>query len=75
MRPTAVVSMLAGLLVAIVGGLLTVLVFVNHGDSGKPWHYWVAPLLVAGFASLLLALAAGYYVKVVRVETKGRQRR
>lgn len=75
MRPTAVVSMLAGLLVAIVGGLLTVLAYVNHADSAKPWHYWVAPLLVAGFAALLLVLAAGYYVKVARVETKGRQRR
>lgn len=75
MRPTALLSVIAGIVVAIAVGLFTVLVYVNHGDYGKPWHYWVAPLLAAGFAGLMVALLAGYYVKVVRVETKGRQRR
>jgi hypothetical protein len=31
----------------------------------RPWHYWLAVALVAGAAMVLLAIAAGYYRKVL----------
>jgi hypothetical protein len=37
------------------------------GDPNKPWHYWIAPVLVASFGLVLILLAIGYYMKVVRV--------
>ncbi len=37
------------------------------GDPAKPWHYWIAPVLVASFGLVLILLAVGYYMKVVRV--------
>lgn len=30
------------------------------------WHWWIAPLLVAGAVGLVLATIVGYVVKVVR---------
>lgn len=31
----------------------------------KPWHYWIAPVLAASFVSMILALALGYFVRVL----------
>lgn len=73
MRPTSAISLVVGLLVAIAVALLTVMAFAAN-DGGKPWHYWIAPLLSAGFAVLLLALVGAYYRRVGRLEIKGRQR-
>ncbi len=73
MRPTSAISLAVGLLTAVVGGVLTVLAY-TAGDGGKPWHFWIAPVLSAGFVALLLALAAGYYLRVGRLEMKGRPR-
>ncbi len=73
MRPTSAISLVAGLLVALAGGLFTVLAY-TAGDGGKPWHFWIAPVLAAGFVALLLALVAGYYLRIGRLELKGRQR-
>ncbi len=38
----------------------------------KFWFYWVAPLLLFGFVGFLGALAAGYYVRVIRPKHRGR---
>ena len=73
MRPTSAIALVVGLLTALAGAVLTVLVFVGR-DGGKPWHYWISPLLTVGFVALLLALAAGYYLRIGRLEMKGRQR-
>ena len=40
----------------------------------KPWHFWIAPLLALGAASALVQLTVGYWIKVGRLETKGRPR-
>jgi hypothetical protein len=33
--------------------------------AANPWIYWVAFLLVAGAALMIIALAVGYVIKVV----------
>lgn len=33
--------------------------------AAKPWHYWIAPVLAASFVFMLLALALGYFVRVL----------
>jgi hypothetical protein len=30
------------------------------------WHYWIAPVVLGSGVLLVLALAVGYYVRVVR---------
>ena len=43
--------------------------------SHRPWFYWIAPLLAIGFAGVMANLIAQYYVKVGRLEVKGRPRK
>ena len=33
--------------------------------AAKPWHYWIAPVLVLSLFGMLAALALGYVVRVV----------
>jgi hypothetical protein len=40
--------------------------------EAKPWHYWIAPVLFLSFIGIAGALALGYYVKVIRLKTRGR---
>jgi hypothetical protein len=40
--------------------------------EAKPWHYWIAPVLFLSFIGIAALLALGYYVKVVRLRTRGR---
>jgi len=61
----------AGLLVGLLGLGLGVYAFWNR-SGGKPWFFWIAPLLAIGFAGLMVQLVIGYWVKVGRLETKGR---
>lgn len=73
MRPTSAIWLVAGLVVALAGVALTIVAFLaDHG--GKPWHYWMAPVLSVGFAVLLIVLAIGYYLRVGRLEIKERSR-
>lgn len=71
MRPTRIISMVAAIVLGVVMLAAGVLAVVN-ATSGKPWYFWLAPLLVIGAAGLLLALAVGYYVQVGRLEARGR---
>ena len=41
-------------------------------DDDYKWFYWVGPLLVLSFIGLLIAIGAGYYVKVLRPKRRGR---
>ena len=36
------------------------------------WFYWVGPLLLLASILFLLALAAGYYIRVLRPKYRGR---
>jgi len=38
----------------------------------RHWFYWAAPLLTLATIGLLIALAFGYYVKVLRPKYRGR---
>ncbi|MFM7616656.1 MAG: hypothetical protein ACKO72_04240 [Actinomycetes bacterium] len=40
--------------------------------EAKPWHYWIAPVLFLSFIGIAGLLALGYYVKVIRLRTRGR---
>ena len=73
LRPTSAISLVVGLLVAVAVGVLTVIAFVAN-DGGKPWHYWIAPVLSVAFAVLLVAMMLGYYRRVGRLEIKERRR-
>lgn len=35
-------------------------------DSRFKWFYWIGPLLVLSFVGWMVALALGYYVRVLR---------
>ncbi len=41
-------------------------------DDRYKWFYWIGPLLLIGAVFFLLALAAGYYVRVLRPKYRGR---
>jgi uncharacterized membrane protein YedE/YeeE len=41
-------------------------------DDRYKWFYWVGPLLLIGSILFLLALGAGYYIRVLRPKYRGR---
>lgn len=41
-------------------------------DERYKWFYWVGPLLLIGSILFLLALGAGYYIRVLRPKYRGR---
>ena len=73
MRGTTVSMLIAGILVGVLGAVLGIYAFVNR-SGGKFWFFWIAPLLAIGFAVVMLQLVVGYWIKVGRLETKGRPR-
>jgi hypothetical protein len=62
---------IAGVVVGLGGIALGVYYFVNR-TGHKPWFFWIAPLLAFGFAMVMVQLVVMYWVKVGRLETKGR---
>lgn len=74
MRPTTIATVIAGVLIALAGVALGVWALVDR-DGGKLWFYWIAPLLALGFGGMLIMLAAQYWLRVGRLEVKGRPRR
>jgi hypothetical protein len=34
-------------------------------EGAKPWHYWVAPILLVSAVLLLVGIGVGYYVRVM----------
>ena len=47
MRPTTIITLIAGFLLALGAGALGVYILFNH-SGGKLWFYWIAPLLALG---------------------------
>jgi len=74
LRPSTIVSLITGVVVGLAALAFGILAFVDRG-SHRPWFYWIAPLLVIGFAGVMANLIAQYYVKVGRLEVKGRPRK
>ena len=74
MRSSTISMMIAGVLVGLVGLALGIYYFVERGHH-KPWFFWIAPLLAIGFAAVMMQLVVGYWMKVGRLETKGRPKK
>ena len=74
MRATTISMIVAGLLVGIVGLVLSLFVFFDH-SGGNLWFYWIAPLLGIAFAGMMIQLTVAYWMKVGRLEVKGRPRK
>jgi len=73
-RASTISMLILGMLVGIVGLVLGFYIFFHH-TGGKLWFYWIAPLLSIGFFAVVMQLVVGYWVKVGRLETKGRPRK
>ncbi len=73
MRTTTIMLIVGGVGLALVTAALGMWVFVDH-TGGKLWFYWLAPLLSIGAGLTLLMLAVQYWMKVGRLEVKGRPR-
>ena len=73
MRPSVIMLLAAAVVIALGGVVLGIGVVFDAG-GGKFWFYWIAPLLMIGLGGVLASLAVGYYVKVGRLESKGRRR-
>jgi hypothetical protein len=72
-KPSEILGMLGGVVLGL--GVLALVVFMYvDRNMAKPWHFWIAPLLGIVAAASLVQLAVGYYLKVGRLETKGRPR-
>ena len=73
MRTSVIMVLIAavGVVLGMVG--LGFGVFVDH-SGGKFWFYWIAPLLALGVGLGVASMAVGYYMKVGRLEVKGRPR-
>jgi hypothetical protein len=71
MRSSTISMIIAGVLVGIGGVVLGVYYFVER-NGHKPWFFWIAPLLAFGFALVMIQLVVMYWMKVGRLETKGR---
>jgi hypothetical protein len=72
-RPSDLVLLPVGVLFALAGIVSGIWVIFDH-SGGKFWFYWIAPLLMLATGAILIALTVGYWVKVVRLEVKGRPR-
>ena len=73
MRTSEILMLTLGVIIALVGLVLGVVVLFDH-SGGYFWFYWMAPLLTVGLGGMLISLSAGYYMKVGRLSSKGRPR-
>jgi hypothetical protein len=73
-RPSTIAAGIAALVIGILGLVLGIYVFVNR-SGGKLWFYWVSPLLAIGFFVVMIQLLVGYWIRVGRLESKGRPRK
>ena len=74
MRAATVTAIIFGFILGLVGLVFGIHAFVAR-SGGKLWFFWIAPLLAIGFFTVIIQLAIGYWVKVGRLETKGRRRK
>jgi len=73
-RASTMFAGIAAVTIGIVGVVLGIYAFVNR-SGGKLWFFWIAPLLAIGFFAVMLQLVVAYWIKVGRLETKGRPRK
>ena len=73
MRTSEILMLTLGVVIALAGVALGIGVIFHH-SGGYFWFYWIAPLLTLGLGGMLISLSAGYYMKVGRLESKGRPR-
>jgi hypothetical protein len=73
-RASTITALILGVLIGLGTLVVAVWVYADH-SGGKLWFYWIAPLLAIGAFAILAQLAVMYWVKVGRLETKGRPRR
>jgi hypothetical protein len=66
-------SALFGVLIFLAGLAFGIWGFFEN-SGGKPWFYWIAPLLCFGFGLIMIQLVVMYWMKVGRLEAKGRPR-
>ncbi len=71
MRPTTIVTLITAFAVGLMALALGIYAFVER-PYAKPWFFWIAPLLAIGFFATMVNLCAQYWLKVGRLETKGR---
>jgi len=74
LRPTTISALIIGVVLALATLGLGIFVYADH-SGGKLWFYWIAPLLAIGVFATVVQLAVMYWVKVGRLETKGRPRK
>jgi flagellar biosynthesis protein FliQ len=72
-RPTTILSLLTGLLIAIVA-VVTAIVLMTDRTRNYLWFFWAAPLLVFVFGLMMLNLLRQYWKSVGKLEVKGRPR-
>jgi hypothetical protein len=72
-KPSEILGMLGAVVFALGMIALVVFMYVDR-NMAKPWHFWIAPVLGIVAAASLAQLAVGYWIKVGRLETKGRPR-
>jgi len=72
-KASTISTVVLGIAIGLVAAVLGFNVFFNHG-GGKLWFYWIAPLLCIGAFFSFAQLAVMYWVKVGRLEVKGRPR-
>jgi fucose permease len=72
-KPSEILGMLGAIVFALGTAAVAVFMYLDRSHA-KPWHFWIAPLLALVVAASLVQLAVGYWMKVGRLETKGRPR-
>jgi hypothetical protein len=72
-KTSEILGMLGAIVLALGTLAIAVFMFVDR-NWAKPWHFWIAPLLAVVTAASLVQLAVGYWIKVGRLEVKGRPR-
>jgi fucose permease len=72
-KPSEILGMAGAVLFGLGTAAIAVFMYLDRHHA-KPWHFWIAPLLALVVAATLLQLAVGYWVKVGRLEVKGRPR-
>ena len=73
MKPSTIMGMLGAIVFGLGTAAVAVFMYFDR-DHAKPWHFWIAPILAVVTAASLIQLAVGYWMKVGRLEVKGRPR-
>ena len=73
MRPSVFLSLIGAAVFGLGTAAMAMFMYLDR-NTAKPWHFWIAPILALGAAAALIQLGVSYWVKVGRLETKGRPR-